>query len=47
MKKKLDISKLDKIIKTTEFEKMQKLEKEKNFTESIFDNKTGKKKNFF
>ena len=47
MKKKLDISKLDKIIKTTEFKKMQKLEKEKNFTESIFDNKTGKKKTFF
>tara|TARA_Y100000996_G_scaffold414857_1_gene407087 strand:+ start:1258 stop:2091 length:834 start_codon:yes stop_codon:yes gene_type:complete len=47
MKKKLDISKLDKIIETTEFTKMQKLEREKKFTESIIDNKTGKKKPFF
>jgi len=47
MKKKLDISKLDKIIETTEFTKMQKLEREKKFTESIIDDKTGKKKPFF
>ncbi len=47
MKKKIDISKLDKIVETTEFTKMQKLERKKKFKESIFDNKTGKKKPFF
>ena len=47
MKKKLDIPKLDKIIETTEFTKMQKLEREKKFKESIIDDKTGKKRPFF
>ena len=47
MKKKLDISKLDKIIETTEFTKMQQLEKEKKFKESVLDDKTGKKRPFF
>ena len=47
MKKKLDMTKLEKIIETTEFTKMQKLEKEKKFKESIIDDKTGEKRPFF
>ena len=47
MKKKLDITKLDKIIETTEFAKMQKLEKQKGFREAKIDSKTGKKIPFF
>ena len=47
MKKKVDVKKLDKIIKTTEFSKMQNLEKNKKFKESIFDEITGKKRPFF
>ena len=46
-KSNLNINKIDKIIETTEFKKMQKLEKEKNFKESIIDDNTGKKKPFF
>lgn len=47
MKKKLDVKKLDKIVETTEFSKMQNLEKNKKFKESIFDDITGKKRPFF
>ena len=46
-KSNLNSNKIDKIIETTEFKKMQKLEKEKNFKESIIDDNTGKKKPFF
>ena len=44
---KLDMVKLNKIIKTTEFNEMQKLEKKETFTESMIDVKTGTRKPFF
>ena len=47
MNKEIDTKKIDKIIETTEFKNMQKLEKANNFKESIFDDKTGKKRAFF
>ena len=43
----LDMIKLNKIIKTTEFNEMQKLEKKEIFTESMIDVKTGTRKPFF
>lgn len=43
----LDMIKLNKIIKTTEFNEMQKLEKKETFTESMIDVKTGTRKPFF
>ena len=44
---KLDKKKFENVIKTTSFDSMQKLEKEKGFTESWVDEKTGKKIPFF
>ena len=44
---KLDMSKLNKTIKTTEFEKMKELEKKKNFIESQFHPETGERIPFF
>ena len=48
MKKSLyDDKKLDKVIKSTQFHNMQKLEKEIGFDESVMDKKTNKKIPFF
>ena len=44
---KLDKKKFENVIKTTSFDSMQKLEKEKGFSESWVDEKTGKKIPFF
>ncbi len=44
---KLNINKLNKVIKTTEFEKMKELEKKKEFKEAVLDPKTKKRKVFF
>lgn len=44
---KIDHYKIDQIIKTTNFDYMKKLEKKKEFKESVIDNYTGKKKPFF
>jgi hypothetical protein len=43
----IDMVKLNKSIKSTEFQKLKKLEEEKIFTESMIDNVTGKRRNFF
>ena len=43
----LDKKKFENVIKTTSFENMQNLEKEKGFSESSIDEKTGKKIPFF
>ena len=43
----LDMVKLNKIIKTTEFEKMKDMETKETFRESIIDKETGKKRPFF
>ena len=43
----LDKKKFENVIKTTSFENMQNLEKEKGFSESWVDEKTGKKIPFF
>ena len=43
----IDMVKLNKSIKSTEFQKLKKLEEEKVFTESMIDNVTGKRRNFF
>jgi len=43
----LNMQKLNKSIKTTNFENMQKLEKKKTFKESMLDPKTGEKIPFF
>jgi hypothetical protein len=43
----IDMVKLNKSIKSTEFQKLKKLEEEKTFTESMIDNVTGKRRNFF
>ena len=43
----LDMVKLNKIIKSTEFEKMKDMEAKEIFRESMVDNKTGKKRPFF
>ena len=47
MKISFDINKLEKIIKSTEFEKMQDIEKKSEFDEAVVDKKTGNKKPFF
>ena len=44
---KLNMNKLNKVIKTTEFEKMKELEKKKEFKEAVLDPKTKKRKVFF
>ena len=45
--KSFNIAKLNKAIKTSEFEKMKKLENENEFRESVMDPRTRKKKSFF
>ena len=47
MKIELDMVKLNKAIKSTEFNQMKKLEKKETFYEGIVDEKTGKRKVFF
>ena len=44
---KLDMVKLNKAIKSTEFDKMKNMEKKETFYEGVLDNKTGKRKVFF
>jgi hypothetical protein len=44
---KLDMNKLNKVIKSTEFKTMQNLEKNQDFREGIIDQKTKKRKIFF
>ena len=46
-KTSFDIAKLDKVIETTEFEKMKKLEKKVEFTEAVIDKNTQKRRTFF
>ena len=43
----LDMVKLNKIIKTTEFETMKDMESKETFRESVIDKETGKKRPFF
>ncbi len=43
----IDMIKLNKVIKNTEFEKMKTKEEKETFQEALIDNKTGKRKNFF
>ena len=43
----LDMVKLNKVIKSTEFEKMKNMETKETFRESIIDKETGKKRPFF
>ena len=45
--KSFDIAKLNKVIKTTEFEKMKNLENQNQFREAVVDQKTKKVKPFF
>ena len=45
--KSFDIAKLNKVIKTTEFEKMKNLENQNQFREAVVDQKTKKAKPFF
>jgi hypothetical protein len=47
IKNEIDMVKLNRVIKSTEFEQMKKLEKKEIFQESIVDVKTGERKNFF
>ena len=47
LKSSLDMIKLNKVIKTTEFESMKKKEENETFYEAVIDNSTGKRKNFF
>tara|TARA_Y100000768_G_scaffold194576_1_gene146014 strand:+ start:434 stop:1273 length:840 start_codon:yes stop_codon:yes gene_type:complete len=47
LKSDLDMTKLNKAIKTTEFENMKKKEENETFYEAVIDSKTGKRKNFF
>ena len=47
MKLDIDMIKLNKVIKTTEFEKMKAKEQKETFTEAVIDEKTGKRKIFF
>tara|TARA_B100000900_G_scaffold397936_1_gene398796 strand:- start:436 stop:1281 length:846 start_codon:yes stop_codon:yes gene_type:complete len=44
---KLDMVKLNKAIKSTDFDKMKDMEKKETFYEGVLDNKTGKRKIFF
>ena len=46
-KSSFDLAKLEKVIESTEFNKMKKLEQNVEFTESVVDKKTGKKIPFF
>ena len=43
----LDMVKLNKAIKSTDFAKMKNLEKKETFYESVIDENTGKRKPFF
>ena len=43
----LDMTKLNKVIKSTEFKVMQELERNQDFKEGVIDNKTKKRKTFF
>ena len=45
--KLFNIAKLNKVIKTTEFNNMKELEKKHGFREATIDNKTGKRLSFF
>ena len=47
IKLKLNEKKLENTLKTTDFNYLKKLEKEKGFIEAIIDSKTGKRINFF
>ena len=47
MKFDIDMIKLNKVIKTTGFEKMKTKEQKETFTEAMIDEKTGKRKIFF
>ena len=47
MQLNLDMVKLNKSIKSTDFEKMKSMEKKEIFHESVVDVKTGKRKEFF
>ena len=47
MKFNLDMVKLNKAIKSTDFDKMKNLEKKETFYESVIDENTGKRKPFF
>jgi len=47
LKISLDMVKLNKAIKSTEFDKMKNLEKEETFYEGVLDKKTGQRKTFF
>ena len=47
VKLEIDMVKLNKVIKTTDFEYMRDKEKKETFYEALIDSKTGKRKNFF
>ena len=47
LKSKLDMVKLNKVIKTTEFENMKSKEEQETFSEATIDIKTGKRRTFF
>ena len=47
LKSKLDMVKLNKVIKTTEFENMKRKEKQETFSEATIDLNTGKRRTFF
>ena len=47
LKVNLDMVKLNKAIKSTDFDKMKNLEKNETFYEAVVDEKTGKRKAFF
>ena len=47
LKSNLDMTKLNKALKTTDFENMKKKEENEMFYEAVIDSKTGKRKNFF
>ena len=47
LKTNLDMIKLNKAIKTTQFEDMKKKEENEIFYEALIDSNTGKRKNFF
>ena len=47
LKSNLDMTKLNKAIKTTEFKNMKKKEENETFYEAVIDSETGKRKNFF
>ena len=47
MKSQLDMVKLNKAIKSTEFKKVKNMEQNETFYEGVLDAKTGKRKIFF